>query len=97
MIGPWGLVLLTHALGGRVEALDSVAPHQHDLASGDPLTSSRFRSHPRAAPTAHAPTLSPLRARGACKATDDAYLEHRQARQHDYPCRTAAGQQARGE
>jgi len=24
VIGPWGFVLLTHALGGRVEALDSV-------------------------------------------------------------------------
>jgi len=24
VIGPWGLVLLTHALGGRVEALDFV-------------------------------------------------------------------------
>jgi hypothetical protein len=47
--------------------------------------------------TAHPPTLSPLWARNACKATDDAYLEQRQARQHDYPCRTAAGQQPRGE
>lgn len=38
--------------------------------------------------------LSPLGAREAYKATDYADLEHRQARQHDYPCRTATGQQA---
>lgn len=53
VIGPWGFVLLAHALGGRVQALDSFA-HQIDPAShADPLTSSKSVPQDDRLPTRH--------------------------------------------